>query len=267
MTSTSTSTNTSPRLRPFSQVLTPAAAAALILIGLTATPSSARQDPGPATTHSSSHDPCPLRRLGTHFVRCDNLTGNGVEAPGWIPRADSAGPTHDVSGPNAIGEPASTRTRSVENLTTSGSFASGFAWASDEHLETTVHCATFDARVSASVSDRFTVSFDPDGTVADFTETVSAPRTVWTNMRTGASIEVRGHYVQVGNRVPGTHQYTRTVTGSTSLPGERGKGATSPGGDHTVRYNQNQSAWKDLTGHHHFADAMLTEPTPCAAIA
>jgi hypothetical protein len=258
--------STSHRLRPFSQVLTPAAAA-LILIGLTATPSSARQDPGPATTRTSSHDLCPLRRLGAQFVRCDNLTGNGVEAPGWIPRADSAGPTQAVASPNAIGEPTSTRTRRVENLTTSGSFASGFAWASDEHVEMTVHCATFDAGVSASVSDRFTVSFDPDGTVADFTETVSAPRSVWTNIRTGASIEVRGHYVQVGNRVPGTHQYTRTVTGSTSRLSDRGKGAASPGGDHSVRYNQNQSAWKDLTGHHYFADAMLTEPSPCEAIA
>jgi hypothetical protein len=258
--------STSPRLRPFSQVLTPAAAA-LILIGLTATPSSARQDPGPATTRTSSHDLCPLRRLGAQFVRCDNLTGNGVEAPGWIPRADSAAPTQAVASPNAIGEPTSTRTRRVENLTTSGSFASGFAWASDEHVEMTVHCATFDAGVSASVSDRFTVSFDPDGTVADFTETVSAPRSVWTNIRTGASIEVRGHYVQVGNRVPGTHQYTRTVTGSTSRLSDRGKGAASPGGDHSVRYNQNQSAWKDLTGHHYFADAMLTEPSPCEAIA
>jgi hypothetical protein len=28
---------------------------------------------------------CPLRRIGTQFVRCDNLTGAGVRAPSWIP--------------------------------------------------------------------------------------------------------------------------------------------------------------------------------------
>jgi hypothetical protein len=27
---------------------------------------------------------CPLRRIGTQFVRCDNLTGAGVRAPSWI---------------------------------------------------------------------------------------------------------------------------------------------------------------------------------------
>ncbi|MHC6230000.1 hypothetical protein ACX5I6_09905 [Arthrobacter sp. MMS24-T111] len=28
---------------------------------------------------------CPLERIGTQLVRCDNLTGAGVAAPFWIP--------------------------------------------------------------------------------------------------------------------------------------------------------------------------------------
>lgn len=28
---------------------------------------------------------CPLERIGTQLVRCDNLTGAGVDAPSWIP--------------------------------------------------------------------------------------------------------------------------------------------------------------------------------------
>ena len=28
---------------------------------------------------------CPLERIGTQLVRCDNLTGAGVPAPYWIP--------------------------------------------------------------------------------------------------------------------------------------------------------------------------------------
>jgi hypothetical protein len=28
---------------------------------------------------------CPLERIGSQLVRCDNLTGPGVPAPYWIP--------------------------------------------------------------------------------------------------------------------------------------------------------------------------------------
>lgn len=28
---------------------------------------------------------CPLERIGSQLVRCDNLTGAGVDAPYWIP--------------------------------------------------------------------------------------------------------------------------------------------------------------------------------------
>ncbi|MEW1808843.1 hypothetical protein [Pseudarthrobacter sp. NPDC080039] len=28
---------------------------------------------------------CPLERVGTQLVRCDNLTGGNVSAPDWIP--------------------------------------------------------------------------------------------------------------------------------------------------------------------------------------
>jgi hypothetical protein len=32
---------------------------------------------------------CPLQRIGTQLVRCDNLTGSGVRAPSWIPELTS----------------------------------------------------------------------------------------------------------------------------------------------------------------------------------
>jgi hypothetical protein len=28
---------------------------------------------------------CPLERIGSQLVRCDNLTGAGVPAPYWVP--------------------------------------------------------------------------------------------------------------------------------------------------------------------------------------
>jgi hypothetical protein len=43
-------------------------------------------DPTPATAFADS---CPLRRIGTQLVRCDNLTGAGVRAPSWIPELTS----------------------------------------------------------------------------------------------------------------------------------------------------------------------------------
>ncbi len=40
---------------------------------------------GPATEWSPQPaSPCPLRRVMTTYVRCDDLTGNGAAAPSWI---------------------------------------------------------------------------------------------------------------------------------------------------------------------------------------
>jgi len=46
----------------------------------------------PAAATSDSDDEvlntyvdCPLERIGSQLVRCDNLTGAGVDAPYWIP--------------------------------------------------------------------------------------------------------------------------------------------------------------------------------------
>jgi len=106
-------------------------AAALVLISLGAVPSYARSDLGthvPPTDHAAG---CQLQRVETQFVRCDNLTGNGVAAPAWIPGAGSA--------------------------------AVGFAPTSGGHCPTTVDCATVDLPVAVVVFDRFNP--DPSGTL------------------------------------------------------------------------------------------------------
>jgi hypothetical protein len=62
----------------------------LLVLGTSASPAAARQDPGQVSTKTEQLTPraegasCPLRRVGTQFVRCDNLTGNGVPAPAWV---------------------------------------------------------------------------------------------------------------------------------------------------------------------------------------
>jgi hypothetical protein len=49
-------------------------------------PSAEQLAPGDATPPAS----CQLTRIGDQLIRCDMLTGAGVEAPSWIPEAGGA---------------------------------------------------------------------------------------------------------------------------------------------------------------------------------
>ena len=53
---------------------------AVFLLGGTSAPSSTTSGNTPTT-----YVDCPLERIGTQLVRCDNLTGAGAAAPSWIP--------------------------------------------------------------------------------------------------------------------------------------------------------------------------------------
>ena len=66
-----------------------AAATGLLLLGATTLSATARPDPGQATVPAieTATDHCLLERVGTQYVRCDYLTGNGVPAPAWVPEA------------------------------------------------------------------------------------------------------------------------------------------------------------------------------------
>ena len=67
-----------------------AALTALLATTLSTGPASAVMLHGPAlpalTSHAptSADHPCWLARVGTQFVRCDDLTGDAVPAPRWI---------------------------------------------------------------------------------------------------------------------------------------------------------------------------------------
>ena len=60
--------------------------ATLVLGAALVTPAAARQDAGPALEQEPTSTSCPLTRVATQLVRCDDLTGNGVSAPLWIPQ-------------------------------------------------------------------------------------------------------------------------------------------------------------------------------------
>jgi hypothetical protein len=64
------------------------ASAAALLAGIAAAPAVAIPDPGqwPAGhTRLVDQDRCELQRVGSQFVRCDILAGDGVAAPDYIP--------------------------------------------------------------------------------------------------------------------------------------------------------------------------------------
>ena len=55
----------------------------LIALCVLAGPATAREDAGP-TPPRVDLGTCGLARVGTQYVHCDNLTGNGVPAPSWL---------------------------------------------------------------------------------------------------------------------------------------------------------------------------------------
>lgn len=60
------------------------------MLGATAT-AQARPDPGSAVSvqtsqHFRTSDGCTLQRVDRQLVACDNLTGNNVPAPSWVPQ-------------------------------------------------------------------------------------------------------------------------------------------------------------------------------------
>ena len=62
--------------------------ASLLLTGWLSV-AAASPPPDPLRAVAFGND-CPLRRVGTQFVRCDNLTGAGVQAPGSVPELTSS---------------------------------------------------------------------------------------------------------------------------------------------------------------------------------
>ena len=58
----------------------------LLLSGWLPVATASPPDPPHGTAFAAG---CPLRRIDTQLVRCDNLTGSGVRAPSWIPELTS----------------------------------------------------------------------------------------------------------------------------------------------------------------------------------
>ena len=128
------------------------------------------------------------RGQGAHLGR--RLRGSAVDLVSWLfpPRK---GP------PQMVPRLAAVLAASACSVLAAGSASASppdhFVQSSNEKLRVHGRLRHFEAHVAGTVSDRFTVFFDAAGNVTRFTEFVSAPWDVWTNMESGESIVVRGH--------------------------------------------------------------------------
>ncbi len=177
----------------------------------------------------------------------------------------------------------STRTTSIVRLALLASVSTGAAFATalpaaasapdrftvatDEPQTYSIDCGGFLATGEGTFSDRFTVYFDADGNVARFTEFVSAPADVWTNTETGNTITIRGHFTQFHERIPGTDEFNRTVTGFRYIVNQPGSGITIQEVGRVVYDNLDETSWSFLAGQHDWVDQALIEPGICDALA
>jgi hypothetical protein len=141
-----------------------------------------------------------------------------------------------------------------------------FTVARDEPDSFSIDCGDFVAVGEGTISDRFTVYFDGEGNVTRFTEYVSAPADVWTNSVTGTSITIRGHFTQFQDRIPGTDEFTRTVTGFRYIVNQPGSGAVIREVGRVVYDQLDETTWSFLAGHHDWVDNALIEPGICAEL-
>jgi len=133
--------------------------------------------------------------------------------------------------------------------------------------EFTVDCGTFTSTVSGTASFRYTFFLDANGEVIRYQEFIRAPHDLWVNDTTGRSIVIRAEFLQTYTRVPGTDEFTVTITGFRYLVNEPGQGVIVQEVGRIVYADPSEETILAAAGQHDLADAARIEPTFCAAVA
>jgi hypothetical protein len=132
----------------------------------------------------------------------------------------------------------------------------------------TADCGDFEASVSGPITTWFTVWTDDAGEITKLFMRVIAPGDTWTNTTTGASIVVRGEFVQTAARVPGTaDEWLVTVRGHRYMVNEPGEGLVLADVGRIVYGNVEEDDILTAAGRHDLALPDEVEPRLCAAIA
>lgn len=84
--------------------------------------------------------------------------------------------------------------------------------------------AAMNVRLDTHGTESFTVWADDNGEVNKVIYRVRAPEDVFTNLDTGRTMVVRGEFQEFIERIPGTDEFTKTITGFRYMINEPGVG-------------------------------------------
>jgi len=129
-----------------------------------------------------------------------------------------------------------------------------------------VDCGDFVAQVQGTATFRESVYFDSNGDVVRWVQFIRAPRDVWTNTETGASITVRGEFQQTYTPDLATGQVTVAIRGFRYLVNEPGSGVSVQEVGRIVYDGLDETDVVTMAGQHDLADPSLIEPTFCDAL-
>lgn len=101
-----------------------------------------------------------------------------------------------------------------------------YTW--DETIYIPDFCAeaglALNVRLDTHGTESYTVWADDNGDVSKVIYRVRAPSDVFTNLDTGRTMVVRGEFQEIIERVPGTDEFTKTITGFRYMINEPGIG-------------------------------------------
>jgi hypothetical protein len=129
------------------------------------------------------------------------------------------------------------------------------------------NCDGFDILIEGRGTDSFTVFLDDAGEVTKVTYRARYRHDTLTNTVTGKSIVVRGEFQEFVERVPGTDEFTKTITGFRYMVNEPGVGVTIRDVGRITYGDLEQTIVLWQAGEHDLALDAAFEPTFCAALA
>jgi hypothetical protein len=129
------------------------------------------------------------------------------------------------------------------------------------------HCDGFDVLIEGTGTDTFTVFLDEAGEITRVIWRARYPRDTLTNTVTGKSIINRGMFQEFIERIPGTDEFTKEITGFRNFVNEPGLGVTVRDVGRITYGDLEQTILLWQAGKHDLALDAAIEPTFCAALA
>jgi hypothetical protein len=125
----------------------------------------------------------------------------------------------------------------------------------------------FTVRLDTHVTDNVTIFLDDQGSVSEVIDRVRAPHDVFTNLETGRSVVVRGEFQEFIERIPGTDDYMKSISGFRYLVNEAGAGVTVQEVGRITYGDLEQTIVLWQAGKHDLAYDADINPTFCALLA